>query len=139
MSYLLDTSVLAELSRRRPEARVVRWVEGTAEASVHLSVLSIGELRIGVEKQRDRRRREKLRAFLEQGLPERFGERLLGVDAAVAERWGRLLAEVGRPVPAIESLLAATALTHELRIVTRRPKDFRFPGLEVVDPGDLGS
>ena len=77
---------------------------------------------------------ELLRVWLEQELPGWFEGRLLPVSTSVADRWGRLLAEVGRPVSAVDSLLAATALHHELRLVTRNVKDFRFRGLEVVNP-----
>jgi predicted nucleic acid-binding protein len=134
VSYLLDASVLSELTRRRPEAKVVAWFGRNPERSLCLSVLSLGELRRGAEKVKNPARRERLRVFLERDLPARFEDRLLGVDAAVVERWGRLLAQVERPVPAIESLLAATALAHGLRIVTRHAREFRFPGLDVVDP-----
>ena len=138
MSYLLDTNVVSELTRRRPDARVVRWFEATAEETLHLSVLSLGELRGGVEAERDAARRERLRVFLERELPRRFEDRLLPVSAGVADRWGRLLAEMERAVPAIDSLLAATALFHGLRVVTRNVRDFRFPGLEVVNPWEMG-
>jgi len=138
VSYLLDTSVVSELTRRRPDRRVLRWFEATAEESLHLSVLSLGELRSRVEAQRDVRRREKLRVFLERDLPGRFEDRLLPVSPGVAERWGRLLAEAERTVPAIDSLLAATALFHGLRLATRKVRDFRFPGLEVVNPWEVG-
>jgi predicted nucleic acid-binding protein len=97
-------------------------------------VLTIGELRKGVESLSDAKRKEKLRVWLENDLAEWFGERLLPVSVGVADLWGRLLAQVGRPRPAIDSLLAATALHHGLRIVTRNEKDFAFPGLEIVNP-----
>ena len=79
-------------------------------------------------------RREKLRLWLETELPGWFEERVLPVDSSVADRWGRLLAGAGRSVPAIDGLLAATALHHGLRLVTRDVADFTLPGLEVVDP-----
>jgi predicted nucleic acid-binding protein len=134
VSYLLDTNVLSELVRRRPDARVLRWFQGAPEETLHLSVLTVGELRCGIEGAKDGTRREKLRVWLERDLAERFSDRLLSITPAVADRWGRLLAEVGRGVPAIDSLLAATALAHGLRMVTRNVRDFRFPGLQVVNP-----
>lgn len=134
MSYLLDTNVIAELARREPEARVVAWFAEIPDSALHLSVLTLGEIRKGIERLGEARRRERLRVWLEQELPAWFEDRLLPVTAAVADRWGRLLAEAGRPVPAVDSLLAATALHHELRLVTRNEKDFRYPGLEVVNP-----
>jgi predicted nucleic acid-binding protein len=134
VSYLLDTNVISELVRSRPNRAVQRWVQGVPDTALHLSVLSLGEIRRGVEGVAEAARRERLRVWLEQELPDWFEERLLPVDAAVADRWGRLVAQAGRPLPAVDSLLAATALEHGLRLVTRNATDFRFPGLEVVDP-----
>jgi hypothetical protein len=135
--YLLDTSVLSEVSRLVPDARVLAWLRATPEESLHLSVLSLGELRAGAGELKDAARREKLRVFLESELPARFGERVLAVDARVADRWGRLVAELKRSAPAVDSLLAATALAHGLRVATRNVRDFRFPGLEVVNPWEF--
>ncbi|MDA8088860.1 MAG: type II toxin-antitoxin system VapC family toxin, partial [Nitrospiraceae bacterium] len=104
-----------------------------AEA-LFISVLTLGEIRKGVEALADKKRKERLRLWLERELPVWFEDRVLPVDLAVAERWGRLLAEVGRPVPTIDSLLAATALHYELRLVTRNSRDFDYPGLEVINP-----
>ena len=139
MSYLLDTNVLSELVRRKPDATLLRWFQGTPEERLHLSVLSLGELHFGIEMAKGGARRERLRVWLERDLPDRFSERLLSITPAVADRWGRLLAEVGRSVPAIDSLLAATALAHGLRMVTRNVRDFRFPGLQVVNPWEVGA
>ncbi len=139
MSYLLDTNVISELARPAPSPAVVSWFEQTPDESLHLSVLTLGEIRKGVERLPESAKRERLRLWLEINLPEWFEDRLLPVDACVAERWGRLMAEAGRPVPAIDSLLAATALHHELRLVTRNVQDFRFPGLEVINPWELSS
>lgn len=136
MSYLVDTNVVAELSRRAPNPRVVSWFRDVPDTALHLSVLTLGELRKGVESLRDARRKEPLRVWLENDLGEWFGERLLPVTAGVADLWGRLLAQAGRPVPAIDSLLAATALHHGLRMVTRNARDFAFPGLDVINPWD---
>jgi predicted nucleic acid-binding protein len=134
LSYLLDTNVISELGRSRPSPRVERWFQDVPGEALHLSVLTLGEIRKGIERLGAGARREKLRLWLETELPEWFEDRILSVDAAVADRWGRLLFQVGRPVPAIDSLLAATALHHELRFVTRNKVDFDYPGLEVVDP-----
>jgi hypothetical protein len=134
VSYLIDTNVVSELARKKPSPRVVRWFESTPDDALHISVLTLGELRRGVERLAAGRRREKLRVWLESTLPEWFEDRVLVVDRAVTDRWGRLTAEIGRPVPAIDSLLGATALHHELRIVTRNTADFAFPGLEAIDP-----
>lgn len=134
MSYLLDTNVISELVRPKPAKAVLAWFENIPSEALHISVLTLGEIRKGVEHMPDGTRREKLRLWLEHDLTDWFGDRILPVDTLVADRWGRLLALVGRPVPSIDSLLAATALHHELRLVTRNQKDFNYPGLEVINP-----
>ncbi len=134
MSYLLDTNVISELVRPKPARIVLAWFEHIPSDALHISALTLGEIRKGVECMPDGVRREKLRLWLEHELIDWFGARILPVDISVADRWGRLLAQVGRPVPSIDSLLAATALHHELRIVTRNQKDFNYPGLEVINP-----
>lgn len=134
MTYLLDTNVISELVRPRPAPVVLGWFDATPDESLFVSVLTLGEIRHGVEALPGESRRERLRLWLERDLPEWFQDRVLPVDAAVADRWGRLLAEAGRPVPATDSLLAATALQHDLRLVTRNTADFDYPGLTVVDP-----
>jgi hypothetical protein len=134
MSYLLDTNVISELVRAKPAKAVLAWFENIPSEALHISVLTLGEIRKGIEQLPESARREKLRLWLEHDLADWFGPRILSVDAPVADRWGRLIAQMGRPVPSIDSLLAATALHHELRIVTRNQKDFDYPGLEVVNP-----
>ena len=134
MSYLLDTNILSETIRRAPNKFVLTWLEKIPGEALFVSVLTLGEIRKGVEAVEDKKRREKLRLWLEHELPAWFEGRVLPVDIAVADRWGRILAEVGRPMPTIDSLLAATALHHELRLVTRNARDFEYPGLEVINP-----
>jgi len=99
LSYLLDTNVISELVRTRPNPRVERWFRDVPGEALHLSVLTLGEIRKGIERLGASARRERLRVWLERELPDWFEGRVLAVDAAVADRWGRLLFEVGRPVP----------------------------------------
>ena len=134
MSYLLDTNILSETIKPRPNSRVLAWLEAIPSEALYVSVLTLGEIRKGVEKLPEPGRREKLRLWLEHDLAAWFGDRVLPVDLAVADRWGRLQADAGRPLGAVDSLLAATALHHELRLVTRNEKDFVFPGLDVINP-----
>jgi toxin FitB len=134
MSYLLDTNILSETIRKSPNRSVITWLDQIPGEALFISVLTLGEIRRGIESLSDKRRREKLRLWLEHDLPEWFEGRVLPVGLAVADRWGRLLAEAGRPVPTIDSLLAATALHHELRLVTRNAQDFDYHGLEVINP-----
>lgn len=134
MSYLIDTNVLSELVRPKPDAAVLNWFANTPDEALFLSVLTLGEIRKRVEKLPDLSRREKLRLWLEHDLRDWFGRRILPIDPDVADHWGRLLAQAGRPMPAIDSLIAATARHHELRLVTRNTRDFDYAGLEVINP-----
>ena len=132
--YLIDTTVISELRRREPEPRVEAWFEQRPAVQLYLSVLTLGEIRRGVERLAAGERQQALRTWLEAELPAFFSGRLLPVDEAVAQRWGRLLAEMGRPLPAIDSLLAATALEHNLVLVTRNLKDVADLPVMVANP-----
>lgn len=135
MSYLIDTSVITALVQTQPDPRVVEWFKIVPDSSLYLSTLTLGDLRKKVEKLADATRREKLRLWLENDLPAWFGDHLLSVDAAVADRWGRLLAESIHPIPTptVDSLLAATALHHDLRLVMCNGKELEIQGLGVVN------
>ncbi|MEK6699601.1 MAG: type II toxin-antitoxin system VapC family toxin [Nitrospirota bacterium] len=134
MSYLLDTNVVSETIRRNPNKAVISWLEQVPGEALFISVLTLGEIRKGIEALSEKKRRDKLQLWIDHELPRWFDERVLSVDLAVADRWGRLLAEVGRSVPTIDSLLAATALHHDLRLVTHNVRDFDYPGLAVINP-----
>lgn len=134
MSYLIDTNVLSELRKRRPDENVVCWFSTRPATSLYLSVLTLGELRKGIEGLPEGERKLQLIDWLEVELSAFFAGRILPIDAPVADRWGRLIAQAGRPLPAIDSLLAATALVHGLALVTRNLKDFQYPQLKILDP-----
>ena len=134
MSYLLDTNVLSELRRKTPDAAVLEWFTRRPASTLYLSVLTIGELRKGIEGVPDAKRRMALTDWLETDLPAFFAGRILPVDTQVADRWGRLLSAAGRPLPAIDSLLAASAAQHGLSMVTRNSRDFADLGLDVINP-----
>lgn len=102
--------------------------------SLHLSVLTIGEMRKGIEMLTDATRKAALHQWLSVDVPVYFSGRILPVDAQVCDRWGRMLAAAGRPVPAIDSLLAATAVEHNLVLVTRNVKDFASLRVATIDP-----
>lgn len=135
MSYLLDTNVISELVRPKPHPQVVAWVAKIPEETFHLSVLTLGEIRKGIEGAQSKRK-EELRLWLEVELPQRFGSRILDINRQVADRWGRLQSEMKRPLPAIDSLIAATALCYDLRLVTRNKQDFLYPTLQIICPWD---
>lgn len=134
MSYLIDTNVLSELRRREPNQGVIEWFEQRPATTLYLSVLTLGEIRKGIASLVNDDRQLKLLDWLEVELPQFFSGRILSVDTAVTNRWGHLNAQMARPIPAIDSLLAATAMTHGLKLVTRNVRDFDYPELVVINP-----
>ena len=134
MSYLIDTHVLSELRRKSPDPGVLGWFSVRPPITLYLSVLTLGEIRKGIEGFGDEIRRQSLIDWLETDLPTFFTGRILSVDSAVADRRGRLVAAAGRPLPAIDSLLAATALEHDLVLVTRNTRDFTGLPVQVFNP-----
>ena len=134
MSYLLDTNVVSEARRKTPDANVARWLSERPAATLYLSVLTLGELRKGIASLVDDHRRGLLQDWLEVELPAFFTGRILPVDAAVADTWGRLLASAGRPLPSVESLIGATAARHGMSVVTRNATDYAGLGVTVINP-----
>jgi predicted nucleic acid-binding protein len=136
LSYLLDTNVISELQRKAPNKQVQRWFNERPVSSLYLSVLTLGELRKGIEGITESRRRLAMRDWLEVKLPAFFNGRIISVDQQVSDCWGHLLAKLGRPVAAIDSLIGATAAHHGLNLVTRNTKDFECLNLEIINPWD---
>lgn len=135
MKYLLDTNIISEIVRPQPNKNVQKWFSDIPSESLFISVLTLGEIRRGIEMLQDSKRKNRLILWLEQELPKWFGENVLAIDQEVAERWGYITSMKQRhQLTAIDSLLAATALTHNLKMVTRNTKDFDVPGLEVLNP-----
>ena len=137
MRYLLDTNVLSELVRPTPDTRVVEWISGQRPLDLTLSVLTIGELERGVSMLDDGRRRRALTTWVREELPRQFLGRVLDVDTTTAAAWGALSARAsksGRTLPVVDGLLLATALRHELTVVTRNVCDFESWGVPVLNP-----
>ena len=134
MSYLIDTNVMSELRKRQANANLVAWMQARPRESLYLSVLSLGEIRKGIEGVADAAFRQTLTDWLEVDLPKYFLGRLLGVDAQITDRWGRLQASAGRTLPIVDAMLATTALQHDLTLVTRNVKDFEGLGVPLVNP-----
>ena len=139
MGNLIGTNVISELVRPKPDAAVLDWLANTPDDALFLSVLTLGEIRKGVEKLADIQRREKQCLWLEHDLRDWCGPRILPIGPDVADHWGRLLAQAGRPVAATCRLLAATALHHDLRLVSRKTRDFDYAGLEVINPWEAAT
>ncbi|HEY1170609.1 MAG TPA: type II toxin-antitoxin system VapC family toxin [Verrucomicrobiae bacterium] len=135
--FLLDTQVISELIRPQPEATVVAWLEAQESDRLFLSVFSIGEIEKGIARVTDARRRAKLRKWLDEDVSATFAGQVLPVDEAVSITWGKALAQVNRPLPAIDSLIAATALHHGLTMVTRNEADMELPKLVVFNPWEM--
>ena len=137
MRYLLDTNVISELVSKRPNAGVIRWIDSTDPERIHLSVVTIGELSKGIEKLQDSTRKDTLKAWLHDDLLVQFGGRIVALDIDVMLTWGRLVGRLereGRPLSAMDSLIAALALHHGFSLVTRNEDDFRGTGVVILNP-----
>lgn len=127
MNFLLDTNAVSEWVKPRPNVGLIRWMESADEDRVFLSVISLAELRYGVERMPGGARRNRLEHWLGDELPLRFEDRILPVNYEVAEAWGRTVSRseaLGRPVSAMDAFLSATAETFRLTLVTRNVADF---------------
>jgi len=137
MSFLLDTSVVSEWTNPQPNAGVITWMEEVDEDRVFLSVASLAELRHGIERLAPGARRRKLDSWLRDELPLRFESRILPVTSEVADAWGRVIARCdasGRPLAAMDGLIAATAAVHGLTLVTRNTSDFETALEALLNP-----
>lgn len=137
MNYLLDTNAISEWAKPRPDPGIIRWLDEVDEDRTYLSVITLGELRKAVERLAIGRRRERLEQWLAADLPDRFTGRVLPIDAAVADEWGRLLArteQAGTAIGGIEALIAATATVHGMQVVTRNVAHFRQARVRVISP-----
>lgn len=137
MNFLLDTNVVSEWTKARPDSGVVAWLAQIDEDAVFLSVVTFAELRHGIERLPASKRRKQLDEWLRSDLPLRFEQRVLPVDGVVADEWGRLVARhdaLGRPIHAMDALIAATAQVHALTLVTRNTSDFEASVKSVVNP-----
>ena len=137
MKFLLDTCVISEMVRQNPSRKVVDWITNEDENSFFISVLTFGELHKGIEKLDESKRKEELHNWVENDLKERFVIRTINIDLRVALLWGKIqgLAEKsGRPMPAIDSLIAATGIAHHLTVVTRNTADMEASGVPLFNP-----
>ena len=137
MSFLLDTNVVSEWTKPRPNPGVVEWLEEVEENEVFLSVVTFAELRHGIERLPAGARRRRLDEWLSHDLPLRFEGRVVGVEGAIADEWGRLVARRearGRPISVMDALIAATAQVHSLTLVTRNTADFQASVKSLLNP-----
>lgn len=137
MKYILDTNVISELVAKQPNPHVLQWLDSLDPGGVYLSVITIGELRKGIEKLPPSARKQALERWLSEDLLLRFADRILSLDVEVMLTWGALTGRLeakGVRLPAIDSLIAALALHHNCSLVTRNESDFDGAGITVVNP-----
>jgi predicted nucleic acid-binding protein len=135
VAYLLDTNLLSETRKPNPDRGVIRFLEAAESSALFISVLTLGELRKGIAAKRlkdpDPLAASRLATWVD-GLEQSFADRLIGVDAATAKLWGDLSGD--RPRPVVDTLLAATAVLHDLTLVTRNIRDVRGTPVKLLDP-----
>lgn len=137
MKYLFDTCLVSELVKKKPESGVIRWVADCDEERAYLSVLTLGEIQKGIAKLTDAKRRSVLQSWLDSDLRIRFGSRILAITEDVAQTWGTLQGEAeskGVAIPSIDGLIGATALAHNLTVVTRNVNDTAKTGAKIFNP-----
>ena len=136
MNYLLDTCLLSEFMKRKPDQKVLDWFDFQDDETLYISVLAIGEIHKGISKLVASRRKSEFQNWLE-GVVERFESRILVFDVSTSFVWGKLksgLEAKGRNIPVIDSLMAATALEYDLTVVTRNESDYTATGVSLINP-----
>ena len=136
MMYLLDTNVISETIKKAPNQRVLDFLISIDADKFALSVITLGEIRKGAEKLQDQSKKQKIIHWLEVDLTRRFYGRIINVDAEVADKWGYISSM--NNIPAIDALIAASAVVHNHKLITRNVKDFELiNGLEIINPWNM--
>jgi len=135
MKYLLDTNVLSEIRKHNGNANVKTFVKNVRNEDLYISVITIGEIVAGIKRLDNKTKATQLTMWLENELIDWFENRILQIDVGTMLQWGSLQAKINRTLPAMDSLIAATALTYGLTLITRNVKDFsHYEKLQVVNP-----
>jgi len=137
LNYLLDTNIISELISNTPNKNVVNFILKLEEESLYLSVITIGEIKAGIEKLDNSKKKEKLLNWLENDLLIRFEHRIVDIDTEVMLKWGFITAKLkkeGKPLPIMDSLIGSTAQAKNLVLLTRNEKDFKNFDIKVITP-----
>ena len=139
MSYLIDTCVISELIKAKPHLGVIEWFNKVDENLLFLSVITIGELEKGISKLglNESNKRSKIEKWFKKDLIPRFENRIIPIDSEIALKWGLVLGENeknGIKIPVLDGLIGATALVHNLTVVTRNVEDINFTGALIINP-----
>ncbi|AFZ61359.1 type II toxin-antitoxin system VapC family toxin (plasmid) [Anabaena sp. PCC 7938] len=140
MNYLLDTCLISEMVAKQPNQQVLDWLDAQVPETLYISMITIGEIAKGISKMTASKRKESLTNWLNETLPNRFEQRILSIDFSTMVLWGNLVGQLeqnGRPLPAMDSLIAAIALQNSLSLVTRNDKDFALTGVVIVNPWSI--
>ncbi len=137
MKFLLDTCVISALRKPQENASLVEWISGVDESDLYLSAITIGELEKGVSRLPESKKKSTVSEWVRHAVTNRFGNRILPIDAAVAACWGELIGareKKGKTLPILDAFIAATTLTADCTIVTRNTKDFTDCGVPLLNP-----
>ena len=136
MIYLLDTNVISEIVKQAPDNKVINWLESIDSNYFSISVLTLGEIRKGVEKMGNTTKKQQIIQWLEINLVQEFSGRIIDINHNVADKWGYISSKVN--IPAIDGLIAASAMVHNQKLVTHNTKDFKnIAGLELINPWEI--
>ena len=137
MTYLLDTNVISEWVKPRPNGNVIAWLTEASDDEIFISVCTFAELRFGIASMARGKRRDNLDEWLRSDLPARFDKRIVGIDVAIADEWGNIQARArqkGRPIGPMDGLIAATAGVHGMTLATRNSKHLEAVGVPLFNP-----
>lgn len=137
MKYLLDTCVISEAIKPKPNKKVIGWLQRQQEANLYLSVLTFGEIEKGIEKSANENRKKRLRLWVEEDLKQRFEGRILSIEMHVASSWGVIQGKseiIGKSLPTIDGLIAVTGLVNNCIVVTRNILDMQQSSVELLNP-----
>jgi len=140
LKYLLDTNIISEFVSKKPNQKVLDYVSSLDENDVYLSVITIGEIRFGIEKLDKEKQKKKIKSlsdWLNNDLMQRFDGRVLDIDMKIMLKWGEInaqLQKIGKPMPIMDSLIASSCLAKEFVLITRNEKDFYSFEIEMVNP-----